>query len=144
MIAKFVYESLMPKIKWDWTFKNEKIIDIFKYRGIPVKIVRVENDPSKYYFIPSLGEHIAPMGYYNLKKTIELGKRHIDLYLYLYKIKESMQIPLKNDKNKIITQKYPLENPNYLGDCANDNKKTKNKKNKKIVKESLNQNFIKR
>jgi len=45
-------------------------------------------------------------------------------------VKETMQIPLSNkNKNKPIRQKYPLENPNYLGDCANNSKKIKKNKN---------------
>ncbi len=45
---------------------------------------------------------------------------------------ENMQTSFRNDGNKSISQKYPLENPNYIGDSAHDNKK-KNKF-KKIVK----------
>lgn len=37
-------------------------------------------------------------------------------------IKETMQIPFTNkNKNKPIRQRYPLENPNYIGD-SNSNK----------------------
>jgi len=33
-------------------------------------------------------------------------------------VNENMQMPFRNDKNKSISQKYPLENPNYLGDSV--------------------------
>jgi hypothetical protein len=45
-------------------------------------------------------------------------------------VHENMQMPFRNDGNRSISQKYPLENPNYLGDCADDNKKIKNKHRK--------------
>jgi len=149
MRAYFIYESLNkfqtmknPKIKWDWTFKNEKIIDVFKYKGIPVKVVRTGNNPIRYYAIPSLGEHDRPMTYYNLKTAINRVKNDIDIYTHF--IEENMQTPLSHaDKNKPISQKYPLENPNYLGDSADDNKNKKIKRRmKKIVKESLNEDLL--
>jgi hypothetical protein len=37
-------------------------------------------------------------------------------------VEESMQMAFRNDGNKSLSQKYPLENPNYLGDSANDDK----------------------
>jgi hypothetical protein len=130
MRAQFVYESLTPKVKWDWTFKNEKIIEIFKYQGVPIKVVKVGSDPTRYYAIPSLGEPTRPMTYYNLKTAIDRTKDNIDLHKHF--TKENMQMPFRNDGNKPISQKYPLENPNYLGDCANDNKRKK--KRRKIKK----------
>lgn len=130
MRAQFVYEFLSPKIKWDWTFKNEKIIEIFKYQGVPVKVVRVSSDPTRYYAISSLGDHIRPMTYYNLKTAIEKTKRDIEMYKHF--VEENMQMPFRNDGNKSISQKYPLENPNYLGDCAYDKRKKKRKKIKKV------------
>jgi hypothetical protein len=43
-------------------------------------------------------------------------------------ISENMQTPLSNDdKNQSISQKYPLENPNYLGDSSGDDKEHKKK-----------------
>jgi hypothetical protein len=136
MRAYSIYEYLNefhtmnnPKIKWDWTFKNEKIIDVFKYKGIPIKVVKVGNNPTRYYAIPSLGEHERPMTYYNLKPAINRVKNDIDIYTHF--IEENMQTPLSHvDKNKPISQKYPLENPNYLGDSANNNKRKK----KRIIK----------
>jgi hypothetical protein len=126
--AKFIYEFLSSKVKWDWTFKNEKIIEIFKYKEVPIKVIKVGNDPPRYYAITSLGSHDRPMTYYNLKKAIDKAKQEIDLHKHF--MEENMQIPFRNNGNKYISQKYPLENPNYLGDCANDDKKLKNKRRK--------------
>jgi hypothetical protein len=40
-------------------------------------------------------------------------------------LSENMQTPLSNtDKNNSISQKYPLENPNYLGDSVGDPEET--------------------
>lgn len=121
MRAKFIYESLNPKVKWDWTFKNEKIIEVFKYKGFPIKVIKMGNDPTRYYAISSFGEHKRPVAYYNLRKAIDRAKRDIDIHVQF--MKENMQMPFRNDRNKTISQKYPLENPNYLSDCANKRKK---------------------
>jgi hypothetical protein len=43
----------------------------------------------------------------------------------LGKVNENMQMPFRNDGNKVITEKRPLENPNYLGDAAGDDKTKK-------------------
>jgi hypothetical protein len=44
-------------------------------------------------------------------------------------VHENRQMPFSNrDKNQPISGKYPLENPNYIGDSANDNKKKKKRK----------------
>jgi len=48
-------------------------------------------------------------------------------------IYDNLQQPFSNkDKNKVITGKYPLENINYIGDAAYDNKKKKRKRKRKI------------
>jgi hypothetical protein len=50
-------------------------------------------------------------------------------------VHENMQMPFRNDGNRVITQKYPLENPNYLGDSADDDRshpKSKYKKGDKV------------
>jgi hypothetical protein len=50
-------------------------------------------------------------------------------------VHENMQMPFRNDSNKPISEKYPLENPNYLGDSAADDKdhpKPKYKKGDKV------------
>jgi len=55
-------------------------------------------------------------------------------------VHENMQMPFRNDGNKVITQKYPLDNPNYLGDAADDDKahpKKKLKKKKRKVIEGV-------
>lgn len=46
-------------------------------------------------------------------------------------VSENMQMPFRNDRNKGISEKYPLENPNYLGDSADDDKEHPKKKRKK-------------
>ena len=47
-------------------------------------------------------------------------------------VKETMQMPFRNDSNKVVGQKYPLDNMNYLGDAANDNKV------KRVIKPTIN------
>jgi hypothetical protein len=57
-------------------------------------------------------------------------------------VKENMQMPFHNDGNIPIIQKYPLDNPNIIGDCAYDNKKKKKKLKIRKTNESVNEGVM--
>lgn len=57
-------------------------------------------------------------------------------------VKENMQMPFHNDGNIPIIQKYPLENPNIIGDCAYDNKKKKKRRKVRKTNESVNEGIM--
>ena len=95
MRAKFVNESFFnfrkntsskvkqfDNINWSHNFKDEKIIDIIKYKGVLIKLVKIGNHPQKYYAILPIKKFGIQkiMPYYSLEAAINSTKNYIDAY----------------------------------------------------------------
>ena len=100
MKAQFVYENLnefnfgKPKINkdvlnqevygvnWAHTFNDENVINVIKYKNIPIKLIKRGEYPQKYYAILPIKyftEHKL-IQYYSLKAALNSTKNMIDTY----------------------------------------------------------------
>ena len=69
---------------WAHNFKNEEVIEIIKYKNVPIKLIKMGKDPEKYYAILPVKYFTITklMPYYSLKSAINSTKNYIDAYMY--------------------------------------------------------------
>jgi len=78
-IKKNVYHT-----NWAHTFKNENVIDVIRYKNVPIKLIKTGGTPEKYYAILPMKYYTAHklIPYYSLKSAINSTKNYIDMYYY--------------------------------------------------------------
>ena len=80
---KNTFHEESSEITWSHDFKNEKLIDIIKYKDVFIKLIKTGSDPEKYYAILPIEYKTVNklMPYYSLKAALNSTKNVLDTYL---------------------------------------------------------------